>query len=137
MEGKYQLENVKYVGSHSSKLFLLGEAPLTEPPSETPAKPPIQELRNIRKDYTSSLLEKMRAPDGSYEEGFSVPGVHLDRSSAESSSNLDKNNPLSLHEDVYLHTYMRPLSTDFIRLTESLEGVVLVRGLEAHDPPRC
>ncbi|KLO18816.1 hypothetical protein SCHPADRAFT_844411 [Schizopora paradoxa] len=81
------------------KLFLLGDVPLTEPPSETFAKAPIQELRNAREEYTTSLLEKMRAPDGSYEEGFSVPGVNLDRPSGESSANLDKNNPLSLHED--------------------------------------
>jgi len=81
------------------KLFLIGEPPLTEPPSETPAKPPIEELQKLRREYTTSLLERMRAPDGSYEEGFTVPGVQIDRSTGESSSNLDKNNPLSLHED--------------------------------------
>ena len=54
-----------------------------------------------RNDYVDLLLEKMRMPDGSYGGGFSVPTLHdIPRASAESASNLQKNNPLSLHEDV-------------------------------------
>lgn len=43
----------------------------------------------------------MRAPDGSYEEGFAVPGQpELPRPTEEETANLQRNNPLSLHEDV-------------------------------------
>lgn len=47
----------------------------------------------------------MRAPDGSYEEGFTVPGCsELPRPSEDETANLQRNNPLSLHEDVGIAT---------------------------------
>ncbi|KAL5528993.1 hypothetical protein ACEPAG_4967 [Sanghuangporus baumii] len=82
------------------KLFLIPTIPLTPPASQSPAKPPLESLKERRKEYASLLLEKMRAPDGSYEENFSVPGVaELPQQSDEVSMNLQRNNPLSLHED--------------------------------------
>ena len=43
----------------------------------------------------------MRAPDGGYEENFSIPGVaELPRRSEGADINLQRDNPLSLHEDV-------------------------------------
>ncbi len=48
-------------------------------------------------------MEKMRAPDGGYEEGFTVPGSGASPPRTEgSSANLEKNNPLSLHDEVRL-----------------------------------
>ncbi|CDO68876.1 hypothetical protein BN946_scf185000.g19 [Trametes cinnabarina] len=45
-------------------------------------------------------MEKMRAPDGGYEEGFVVPGLGtLPPRTANASANLEKNNPLSLHDE--------------------------------------
>ncbi|KAH8117577.1 rab-GTPase-TBC domain-containing protein [Phellopilus nigrolimitatus] len=82
------------------KLFLIPTVPLTPPASQTTAKPPLDALKALRREYTSLLLEKMRAPDGSYEEGFTVPGTtEPPRSSDETFVNLQRNNPLSLHED--------------------------------------
>ena len=66
-------------------------------------------LKERRREYASLLLEKMRATDGSYEESFSVPGVdELPRRMDEASMNLQRNNPLSLHEDVSIELY-RPM----------------------------
>lgn len=43
----------------------------------------------------------MRAPDGGYEEGFVIPGTGISPPRTErSSANLDRNNPLSLHDEV-------------------------------------
>lgn len=74
---------------------------MTPPADQTYAKPPLEACRSLRKDYVALLLEKMRAPDGSYEEGFSVPGVNeLPRASDRANANLERDNPLSLHDDV-------------------------------------
>ncbi|THH06211.1 hypothetical protein EW145_g4235 [Phellinidium pouzarii] len=82
------------------KLFLIPTVPLTCPADQTPAKPPLDALKSLRKEYTSLLLETMRAPDGSYEEGLIIPGLaELPRPSDDISANLQHNNPLSLHED--------------------------------------
>lgn len=65
----------------------------------------------------------MRAPDGTYEDGFVVPGTASSPvKSNKSASNLQKNNPLSLHDDVSV-----PISNkDWTHLdvTESMAGVV-------------
>ena len=58
-------------------------------------------LRAAREDYRRLLMEKMRAPDGGYEEGFTVPGSSASPPRTEGSSgNLEKNNPLSLDDEV-------------------------------------
>ncbi|TFK76497.1 RabGAP/TBC [Pluteus cervinus] len=58
-------------------------------------------LRSSRKAYTDLLLEKMRAPDGSYEEGFVPPALvgTLRKREIKAAVNLDTNNPLSLHDE--------------------------------------
>ena len=48
-------------------------------------------------------MDKMRAPDGSYEEGFTIPGTGASPARSEKAGgNLDKNNPLSLDDEVRL-----------------------------------
>lgn len=43
----------------------------------------------------------MRAPDGSYEDGFVVPGTGKPPPRAQrADKNLEMNNPLSLHDEV-------------------------------------
>ena len=79
---------------------MIPSAPLTPPDDQTIARPPLESCRSLRKDFASILLEKMRAPDGSYEEGFRVPGVELPRQSEQATANLERDNPLSLHDDV-------------------------------------
>ncbi|KAJ6547486.1 rab-GTPase-TBC domain-containing protein [Mycena capillaripes] len=80
------------------KLFLLPDEPL--PPSpDAGATPPLPSLRASRKKYAKLLMEHMRAPDGSYEEGFIVPGSSLSPERHASASNLETNNPLSLHNE--------------------------------------
>jgi TBC1 domain family protein 5 len=61
---------------------------------------PIELLRASRKQFSQLLLEKMRAPDGSYDESFVVPGLAIPRRSRPASTNLETNNPLSLHDEV-------------------------------------
>jgi hypothetical protein len=57
--------------------------------------------QDSRKAYVDALLEKTQAPDGSYHEGFVVPGVESPpRSNQTPVKNLDKNNPLSLDTEV-------------------------------------
>ncbi|KAG2078033.1 RabGAP/TBC [Suillus decipiens] len=80
------------------KLFLLKNVPLEPPPHEIPV-PPLEALRAHRKRYSELLLEKMRAPDGSYDETFVVPGLTIPRKNAEQLTDLETNNPLSLHDE--------------------------------------
>ncbi|KIJ16847.1 hypothetical protein PAXINDRAFT_168295 [Paxillus involutus ATCC 200175] len=80
------------------KLFLLKVEPLDSPPDEVPSMP-IELLRASRKQFSQLLLEKMRAPDGSYDESFVVPGLAIPRRSRPASTNLETNNPLSLHDE--------------------------------------
>ncbi|KAI6101451.1 rab-GTPase-TBC domain-containing protein, partial [Pisolithus croceorrhizus] len=61
---------------------------------------PIDLLRESRKQFSELLLEKMRAPDGSYDESFVVPGLIIPRRSNQTPLNLETNNPLSLHDEV-------------------------------------
>lgn len=42
----------------------------------------------------------MRAPDGSYDESFIVPGITIPRRKTQVSIDLEMNNPLSLHDEV-------------------------------------
>ncbi|KIK16392.1 hypothetical protein PISMIDRAFT_686378 [Pisolithus microcarpus 441] len=81
------------------KMFLLrGLEPLERPSDEMPSVP-IDLLRESRKQFSELLLEKMRAPDGSYDESFMVPGLTIPRRSNQTPLNLETNNPLSLHEE--------------------------------------
>ncbi|KAF9227564.1 hypothetical protein BS17DRAFT_793259 [Gyrodon lividus] len=80
------------------KLFLLKDEPLEHPPDEVPSVP-IELLRGSRKQFSELLLEKMRAPDGSYDESFVVPGLAIPRRSRQATTNLETNNPLSLHDE--------------------------------------
>ncbi|KAG0705875.1 rab-GTPase-TBC domain-containing protein [Suillus ampliporus] len=80
------------------KLFLLKNVPLEPPPQEMPV-PPLEALRAHRKQYSELLLEKMRAPDGSYDETFVVPGLTIPRRNTKPPTNLETNNPLSLHDE--------------------------------------
>lgn len=50
----------------------------------------------------------MRAPDGGYEEGFVVPGSSTSpKRVSRSGGNLETNNPLSLHNEVYTYRNIR------------------------------
>lgn len=42
----------------------------------------------------------MRAPDGSYDESFVVPGLTIPRRKTQPTTDLEMNNPLSLHDEV-------------------------------------
>jgi len=57
-------------------------------------------VNESRKQFTTLLLEKMRAPDGSYEDGFIVPGGEKLPARTSQPGNLERNNPLSLHDEV-------------------------------------
>ncbi|KIK49371.1 hypothetical protein CY34DRAFT_797316 [Suillus luteus UH-Slu-Lm8-n1] len=80
------------------KLFLLKNVPLESPPHEIPV-PPLEALCAHRKQYSELLLEKMRAPDGSYDETVVVPGLTILRRNAKPPTDLETNNPLSLHDE--------------------------------------
>ena len=75
------------------------------------AAPPLDALNARRREFKALLLDKMRAPDGSYEEGLLIPGTSESPPRTErSSSNLDRNNPLSLHEQVRQSLSTRKIS---------------------------
>ncbi|KAF8559870.1 hypothetical protein OG21DRAFT_498632 [Imleria badia] len=80
------------------KLFLLRDEPLDPSPIEVPSIP-IELLRSSRKQFSELLLEKMRAPDGSYDESFVVPGLTIPRRKTQPTTDLEMNNPLSLHDE--------------------------------------
>ena len=85
------------------QLLLIPTEPLQPQSADTPAIPLLDALKKSRQDYQRLLLEKMRAPDGGYEEGFVIPGTG--KSPARTTrvdKNLETNNPLSLHDDVRL-----------------------------------
>ncbi|KAF9005602.1 rab-GTPase-TBC domain-containing protein [Cyathus striatus] len=77
------------------KLFLVNDEPLQSILS--PNVPALQNsLGASRRRYYDLLLEKMKAPDGSYEAEFTLPGLStLPR--PKYAGNLEQNNPLSLH----------------------------------------
>ncbi|KAH9063811.1 RabGAP/TBC [Lactarius deliciosus] len=82
------------------KIFLIPVDPI-HPQPELPPDPTSyrRALGLSRKQFTDSLLEKMRAPDGSYEDGFVVPGGEELPTRTEQPGNLERNNPLSLHDE--------------------------------------
>ncbi|KAH8102963.1 RabGAP/TBC [Cristinia sonorae] len=81
------------------KLFLLPSEPLQLAVNAI-ATPPRNVLVAKRLEYKNLLLERMRAPDGSYEDGVIVPGTDSPPPRNDhSATNLDRNNPLSLHDE--------------------------------------
>ena len=80
------------------KIFLLSQEPLDSAPVNISAL--LDTLRDSRNEFTDLLLEHMRAPDGSYEENFRLPGSDEPPKRATSVFNLETNNPLSLHKEV-------------------------------------
>ncbi|KAH9857616.1 hypothetical protein C2E23DRAFT_805051 [Lenzites betulinus] len=81
------------------KLFLVPHEPL-QTVADVEAAPPLKPVQAARDAYKTLLMEKMRAPDGGYEEGFIVPGLGTSPPRTEKTSgNLDTNNPLSLHDE--------------------------------------
>ncbi|KAF8447631.1 rab-GTPase-TBC domain-containing protein [Boletus edulis BED1] len=79
-------------------LFLLKDEPLEPSPDEVPSIP-IKLLRSSRQQFSEVLLEKMKAPDGSYDESFVVPGLTIPRQKTQLAVDLEMNNPLSLHDE--------------------------------------
>ncbi|KZV99115.1 RabGAP/TBC [Exidia glandulosa HHB12029] len=82
------------------KLFLFPGPPLTASLS-TPAAAGrlVDTMRSLRSEYVQLLMDKMRAPDGGYEEGFAVPGQALPpKKAASAGANWATNNPLSLDD---------------------------------------
>ena len=87
--------------SRTLQLFLLSDEPLRMPP-DSPAIPPVAPIKSARQRYINTMLATMRAPDGSYEEGFAVPGMNVSSLRAErTAADLEKNNPLSLDDEVW------------------------------------
>ncbi|KAI0668489.1 rab-GTPase-TBC domain-containing protein [Trametes maxima] len=81
------------------KLFLVPNEPL-QTVAGVEAAPPVKSIQAARDAYRALLMEKMRAPDGGYEEGFTIPGLGTSPPRTEKSTgNLEKNNPLSLHDE--------------------------------------
>jgi TBC1 domain family protein 5 len=85
------------------EIFLTPVDPI-HPQPELPPNPTSygRAFSSSRKQFTDLLLEKMRAPDGSYEDGFVVPGGEKLPARTEQPGNLELNNPLSLHDEVCL-----------------------------------
>jgi TBC1 domain family member 5 len=83
------------------KLFLVPHEPL-----DTDIKPSslLTFLQQSRQKYTDLMLEKMKAPDGSYERSFIIPGTEARSPTRDSpdQKNLEKNNPLSLDSEVFI-----------------------------------
>ncbi|KAF5365589.1 hypothetical protein D9758_003208 [Tetrapyrgos nigripes] len=79
------------------KLFLIPDEPLRDSSGELNPNSLLETLRSLRKQYADDLSEKIRAPDGSYPEGFVVPGSNTQpKRERRSGENLERNNPLSL-----------------------------------------
>lgn len=110
------------------QLFLVQAEPL-QTKSDVISVSQLQALRTARHDYTTLLLEKMRAPDGSYEDGLTIPGTNEPPSRvAQSRLDLSKNNPLSLDDQACGGSLCSVSRTNY-RL-ESVDGVVRIDGAE-------
>lgn len=84
------------------KLFLSKHEPLQVLPSPQPALL-VETIRILRKDYVNLLVDKLRAPDGSYETGVVMPGVvPTQPPGINMMNNLEMNNPLSLHNEAII-----------------------------------
>ena len=74
--------------------------PLTSELSPRPI-PPLSEVRRRREEYVDALKELMRAPDGNYAEGFTLPGQSRPPTPIPKQGEFEKNNPLSLDAEVF------------------------------------
>jgi TBC1 domain family protein 5 len=98
MEGIFQAVHLRNCATNIiPKLFLTTNEPLQ---SGLGLVFPLDSLRASRREYAAILLEKMRAPDGSFEKGFVLPGSPTSRRMMKAPGNLETNNPLSLHTEV-------------------------------------
>ncbi|GJE98099.1 RabGAP/TBC protein [Phanerochaete sordida] len=81
------------------KLFLIEAGPL-QPQPDVQARIPLDAIKTARTQYQKLFLDKMRAPDGGYEEGVTIPGTRTSpRRTERTGGDLDLNNPLSLHNE--------------------------------------
>ncbi|KAL1707767.1 rab-GTPase-TBC domain-containing protein [Schizophyllum commune] len=81
------------------KLFLLHQEEPLDTSASLEVKPPIGSLRASRRDFVRVMLDKFKAPDGGYAEGFTVPGGSAtELRTTRKVDNLEMNNPLSLHD---------------------------------------
>lgn len=102
MEGLYLDLKVHYLRANIifMKMFLIPEEPLQMPSNLSPLSL-LDALQASRNQYIRLISEKMRAPDGSYEEDFVLPDSAASQKRAtKAPGNLAMNNPLSLHEEV-------------------------------------
>ncbi|KAJ3772334.1 rab-GTPase-TBC domain-containing protein [Lentinula raphanica] len=82
------------------KFFLVADQPLRSPASNPNPESLLNSLESSRKRYADLLSQKMKAPDGSYPEGFMIPGSSAPLPRRENPLvDLERNNPLSLHND--------------------------------------
>ncbi|KAL1746339.1 hypothetical protein HDZ31DRAFT_81248 [Schizophyllum fasciatum] len=80
-------------------LFLLHQEEPLDTSATLEVKPPIGSLSASRREFVRVMLDKFKAPDGSYAEGFAVPGGSpSDLRTTGTVENLEMNNPLSLHD---------------------------------------
>ncbi len=114
----------------SIKIFLLSQEPLDSAPVNISALLDI--LRDSRNEFTDLLVEYMRAPDGSYEENFRLPGSDEPPKRATSVFNLETNNPLSLHKEVINHDSLRNIAEDRFRILGSSGSSPLNFGKLSH-----
>lgn len=86
--------------------------------------------------YIQLLGEKMRAPDGSYEEGFVIPGtLESPRRQSRATWNLETNNPLSLHREVrWVAIFHKKRIHETL---ESVEGMVCFYRAKEDHSTRC
>ncbi|KAJ3920944.1 rab-GTPase-TBC domain-containing protein [Lentinula edodes] len=82
------------------KYFLIADEPLKSTSNVVKPETLLRSLQSSRKRYADLLSQKMIAPDGSYPEGFVVPGCSSPSPRRDNPFlDLERNNPLSLHND--------------------------------------
>lgn len=94
------MASVSLTRSFRDQTFLTPVPPLTPALSQRPA-PPLDEIRRRRQEYVDTLKELMRAPDGNYVEGFTLPGHSRPPTPVPKKGEFERNNPLSLDEEVH------------------------------------
>lgn len=143
------------------QIFLLAHEPLESSPVRADGL--VGDMRKTREAYKALLLEKMRAPDGSYDTDLVLPDTTTPTSAAngerspniaqsgfsdsagravntrghrQSKSSLEFNNPLSLHNEVELRVVQHDL-VELIDVLEPVERMVRVRGFTKDDFTGC
>lgn len=87
------------------KYLLLFKTPL----DATTSEPPIEQLRQSRRHYVELLKQHLRAPDGSFEDWVEIPGFDPTPAGVANSSDLARNNPLSLDQDSGWHDWFESI----------------------------